>query len=52
MKKQIENIDRFGQAAVYEHIQFFQGVRHRAKGRQKHPDGQQNYYRKWYFIEQ
>ena len=42
MKKQIKNINRFGQGAIKEHIQFFQGVGHRAKGRQKHPYSQRD----------
>jgi hypothetical protein len=51
MKKQIKNIERFGQGSVEEHVHFFHDMGRRAKGRQKHPNRQRNDYRIGYFIE-
>ncbi len=50
MKKQIENIDRPGQVAIFQHDQFFNQVRHRAERRQQHKCGDENQNRVGYAV--
>ena len=52
MKTQIEYVDRPGQAAVFEHDQFFDHMRHGAKGRQQHKGRNENQHRKRYTVKQ
>ena len=50
MKAQIEYIDRLGQVAVFEHDDFFDHMRHGAKGRQQHKGRDKNQNRIGYAV--
>lgn len=50
MKAKIEYIDRPGQVAVFEHDDFFDHMRHGAKGRQQHKGCDKNQNRIGYAV--